>query len=50
MDGAVLGDADVASFEVTMADGTRWVYGVTDESSVTPDGSFGVVFACRGRQ
>ncbi len=49
MDGKVLGAADGASFEVVMADRTRWEYVATDEDAILTDGGRATVYACGGR-
>jgi hypothetical protein len=49
MDGEILGLADAESYEVRLADRTRWKYVATREREVLPDGSWGVVFVSAGR-
>jgi hypothetical protein len=50
MDGATLGVADAESFEVVMADRTRWEYVATDDRELLPGASEAVVYVCRGRR
>ncbi len=50
MDGKVLGPAAADSYEVVMADRTRWVYVLTNDRETLPDGSTGVVFFVAGRR
>lgn len=49
LDGTVLGLADTDSYEVRLADRTRWSYVATGERERLPDGSEGVVYVCAGR-
>lgn len=49
MDGQILGLADAESYEVRLADRTRWKYVATNDRELLTDGSRAVVFAVRGR-
>ena len=49
MDGAILGLADAESYEVRVADRTRWKYVATNERELLADRSWAVVFVSAGR-
>ena len=49
MDGVILGLADAESYEVRVADRTRWKYVATSERELLADRAWAVVFVSAGR-
>jgi hypothetical protein len=49
MDGRALGPASTAEYEISMADGSRWIYRRTATTQTHTDGTRTVMYDCEGR-